>query len=86
MTDMKAEAAAGNNAAQTSDQYVPFLAMNDYFAMLAMAEIAKQGKGCRLGFLQVSDRLGKQCFPLGTGLPTWTPGKSITAAVPRVSN
>ena len=44
MTDMKAEAAAGNTAAQTSDQYVPFLAMNDYFAMLAMAEIANKAK------------------------------------------
>lgn len=84
-SDMKAEAAAGNKAAPVSDAYVPFLALNDYFGMMAIYNIASQAKATdSASFKKAID--SAKSVSLGQGLPTWTPNKSISKVVPRASN
>jgi ABC-type branched-subunit amino acid transport system substrate-binding protein len=83
--DMVAEAARGDKAAPTSTVYVPYLAMNAYFGMLAAAKIANSAKATSAAAFKRAIDNAKN-VSLGDGLPTWTPNKSISPGVPRASN
>jgi ABC-type branched-subunit amino acid transport system substrate-binding protein len=85
VTDMKAEAAAGNSAAPDSGDYVPFLAENAYFGMIAIANVATEAKATTPAAFKTAISSAKS-VSLGAGLPAWSPNASISKAVPRASS
>lgn len=85
LADMRAEKAAGDQSAPDSTSYVNSYALDAYTAVIATAKIATAAKAVTPAALKTALNSAKN-VNLGGLIPPWTPSKSLTSAVPRVSN
>jgi ABC-type branched-subunit amino acid transport system substrate-binding protein len=84
-TDMAAELAAGDKNAAGYQTYNRDVAMEAYFGVIGIQKIADEGKATDAASFEKAIKSAKN-INLGGVIPPWTPNKSISKVVPRVSN